>query len=1395
MRFIKPLFFTILLGLGLFSADLVSAATYHSLAVSSNNAVTPASYAKSGDILTFTLTLQAADDSVGGTISYTIGGVAQPDASIPASPLGLTHTATALVPGGENGIVAITGITFKNTGLTNISGLPSFPFDSKIMIDTQAPTLLNIGAVSNNATNTIAKTGDSVTFTLTLAAADTWAQGNTLNYSIGAGASTPLPSAFVSTSGTTTKTAGSRSFTVVAGSNGILNIDSLNFTDKAGNALVGFLPGAPTPNLTVDTGMPVLSFTDDVAPGPVQSDDISITVTDINANTATFEYGFSADAICDATDTYGHSFTSGTPFTINTETNNQNFICAKAEDTIGNISYATSANDLNIDVTPPSITGTVQAGNGTPAWPGFVKAGNTVTYTITFNENVTVTAVNTASTAANASTLMTEVDAASASTDTLVFTVQNGDNGLVTPTVNFDITDAAGNATTITSLAPITGGSASNTLTADTITPTLTSVSIASDNANDPQWAKTGDTITLSFTASEVLKNFQTTATIAGKTATVTPGCSGSSCTSYTASITVSDTDPEGVANFTIDFEDRAGNSGTQVTATTNTSSVTIDNTAPTVPVVSIASNNGRDTTLAKTNDTITLTFTVADNLSTRASMGTPAPTILGRPATPNVTIVAAGQTLTRFTDGSETTETVVPFEFTVQDSAGNVSRLITTTTDGSQVQFDRTDPLVQSVTISAISSDNSAFTGDAPTYYAKGGDTVRVEMDVCDYVDSNSSTPTIAHTGTILGNVATFTDQGLSSGGTCTTPASGTGVFRTWRAEVTTDAGDPEGVVPFSFTIYDNTSNAASTGNEFAVTTVTDTSQVIFDKKKPTNPTDVVDLGGAETTGFKPFEQASYRWTNDTDPRGGTPVSGIQSYTVHYQNPALAIDETQTVTTRAFVPAIVIPDLTAYELRMQTTDKAGNTSPQQLLYTQKYGITATGTVTDQDTGLPISGTFVNIIAPFGSICHLPNQDICTGITDTNGKYSTVIAPNTTYKIDAIKTPNYYIAKDDLVVTTTSVNSNIQLLHVKDGDVQTGRQGTTITTDTTFVAGTKTLITQVTATSKSGDPLFTQNPDGSITVTSTGQITGVTSNNPNVVILKNTNNTFTITGAGKIQSITDTTNSASSVSSTFASGSNRVGTRKPLGGANTGFAPGISRADRVAGEFTTYEESMKFAKLLNKGFSYRVHQYVNFNGYTVFAGYQKGRLALDRMKRFSGKDYVIFRGRKTGNGRFGEFATRDLAPQQRDIKGVFQDNETEVLVQTDTGEYLLKNIKEVTQSEASENSETLVVIKPAEARVETKKMELIITDLPVGYDKKAKIYPSLYTKRNYDANYVNKFARKSYRDPAPSRIRPKHMNLISMRHRGKKVVLGDVFNNNPQRGIAKQGGDLVAKGQ
>ncbi|WP_179097697.1 S-layer homology domain-containing protein [Paenibacillus sp. FSL H7-0331] len=133
------------------------------------------------------------------------------------------------------------------------------------------------------------------------------------------------------------------------------------------------------------------------------------------------------------------------------------------------------------------------------------------------------------------------------------------------------------------------------------IYPTLTAVSIKSSNPATAL-AKTGDTATLTFTASKPLRAMPEV-TIAGRPASVTSV--GSSV--YKAALTFNGSESEGIVAFSIDFADLNGNAGTRVSATKDGSSVLFDKTAP---VGTLSINSGAEGTISTS---VSLTITSGD--------------------------------------------------------------------------------------------------------------------------------------------------------------------------------------------------------------------------------------------------------------------------------------------------------------------------------------------------------------------------------------------------------------------------------------------------------------------------------------------------------------------------------------------------------------------------------------------------------------------------------------------------------------------------------------------------------------------------------------------------------------------------------------------------------------
>lgn len=206
-----------------------------------------------------------------------------------------------------------------------------------------------------------------------------------------------------------------------------------------------------------------------------------------------------------------------------------------------------------------------------------------------------------------------------------------------------------------TDLASNVANASFNVTVQDTIAPTATSVVIVSDNTNT-SLAKEGNTITLSFTTSEPVTT--PTATIAGKTATVT-NVSGND---YTATYTLTAAETQGVAAIAVDLSDIAGNKATQVIATTDSSSVTIDTVSPTPFYIARPSDNEvieSATTNAEGSCETGTTIAISG-----AALET----------NPTTTTCAGGQFLTPITFTSASLDTTFSLTFTQTDAAGNTN-------------------------------------------------------------------------------------------------------------------------------------------------------------------------------------------------------------------------------------------------------------------------------------------------------------------------------------------------------------------------------------------------------------------------------------------------------------------------------------------------------------------------------------------------------------------------------------------------------------------------------------------------------------------------------------------------------------------------------------------------
>jgi hypothetical protein len=265
----------------------------------------------------------------------------------------------------------------------------------------------------------------------------------------------------------------------------------------------------------------------------------------------------------------------------------------------------------------------------------------------------------------------------------------------------------------------------------------------------------------------------------------------------------------EGNASIEVVFEDRASNDGVVVRSVTDGSVVTIDLTPPTLPLVSIISDNANDTARASATDTITLSITADEPITM------PVVHIAGNVgAATGVGQVYAGPSYTQYTvvytvAAPEVMEGNASIEVVFEDRASNDGVVVRSVTDGSVVTIDLTPPTLTAV---SIVSDNNADTARA-----NDGDTITLLI--------TSSEPVMVPTVFILGQPAVLIGTGnrvTHSGGTS---------FQDYNATYTVvGAAVLEGITSLLIIYQDLASNVGR-----RVQNVTDSSAVEVDLTPPT--------------------------------------------------------------------------------------------------------------------------------------------------------------------------------------------------------------------------------------------------------------------------------------------------------------------------------------------------------------------------------------------------------------------------------------------------------------------------------------------------------------------------------------------------------------------------------
>ncbi len=530
---------------------------------------------------------------------------------------------------------------------------------------------------------------------------------------------------------------------------------------------------------------------------------------------------------------------------------------------------------------------------------------------------------------------------------------------------SINVSDSLGNAAT-----PVTGGG----VMFDRTPPVVTPVTMLSNNAGRTGFAKTGNNITITFTATDtrmLAPVGEMSGTIATKATTVA-STGGSNYTSVYTPVLVGDA--QGSAAYEIVVKDMAGNVTTRNTGIAVP--VVIDTAVPTISALAISSNHTANglTAWAKDGDIITADIT-ADGTGTAVTGSTA--TIAGQPATATATTVTYSVPTVATVSKVLLPDGLAGYSVVVTDAAGNNSAAFTTGATGG-VTIDRTAP-----TLSAASFVSSYATH---TDYAKAGDTVTLTLSSSDGGVGMTTPPVVA-----------MTSGSVAINGTITQPVIGADKTSTY--EMNSNATpDTEGAVAYSINVSDSLGNAATEVTGGGVT---------FDRTEPTvsitspannafiDATDTMTLTVSDgTVTAKIGSETPAAYTSGT-----TAISSLAGWAAIDESGAVAVTVYTTdlagnegTATRSFkkdttrpTTSLTSPAAPVYPAATATAITAGSTGPEARTYfTTGTSISFTWAGADLDS--TISGYKVD--AAFTS--------------DTDGAATIILNTGATYAITAV---------------------------------------------------------------------------------------------------------------------------------------------------------------------------------------------------------------------------------------------------------------------------------------------------------------------------------------------------------------------------------------------------------
>ncbi|HTH79831.1 MAG TPA: DUF4347 domain-containing protein [Ramlibacter sp.] len=608
-----------------------------------------------------------------------------------------------------------TGVTLASSStlqlkVTDSGGNDGTVANQAYVLDTTAPT------TTVSSASLSADTGASSSDFITKTAAQTIS--GTLSANVASGEIVQVSTDNGTTWSTATTTVGQDTWSLSTTLTGSDTLE-VHVTDTAGNSGATYSQA-----YVLDTNLPAAPSAPDMTSGTDTGSSSSDNVT--GNTTATYTGTAEAGSTVTLYDTngvtaLGSATATGGVWSITSSAlgEGSHTLTAKAEDTAGNISSASSGLAITIDTTAPTVSSVAVPSNGD------YKAGDNLDFTVNLSEAVTVD--TTGGTPHLALTIGSTTDYATyisgSGTSSLVFryTVQAGDNdsdGITVDSLGANggiLKDTAGNDTDVT-LNSV--GSATSVLV-DATAPTVTDAHIGISGASGTSGAfKIGDTVTATWdnTGSGDNNSDISTATVdfsafGGGSAVAATNSSGTWTATYT--IASGSIDGVGSLNVSVTATDNAGNT----TTTADSTNATVDNVAPGTTFSALAFSNDAG---SSSSDFLTNSAaqTVSATLSGALAAGDIVYGSLDNGATwTDVTAKVSGTSLTW--DGV-TLAASDTLELKVTDAAGN---------DGSALSqayvLDTTAPTVSNVASST--ADGNYHPGDVIAITVAFGEAVTV--------------------------------------------------------------------------------------------------------------------------------------------------------------------------------------------------------------------------------------------------------------------------------------------------------------------------------------------------------------------------------------------------------------------------------------------------------------------------------------------------------------------------------------------------------------------------------------------------------------------------------------------------------------------------------------------